>query len=355
MKRTADSHYTRRITVTFATILALASLASVPAIADDSRPILIDIIEVDTSNVPATYSGTVKVATTVGRSLMPSLVFPRGCSAGPPRPAQTSDAIIIRRNYACAAPIASESISLDYPGTPPALAVIFRVGREGGATHPKVMAPGTLALALPAEATPGNVIAEYTWLGMTHIWLGVDHLLFVTCLLFIARTPRRIFVTITGFTVAHSITLALAALSLVRLPVAAVEAVIALSILFLALEIARPNPDSWTLRYPVSVSASFGLLHGFGFASALQDVGLPEHEVAASLLFFNVGVEIGQVLFIGILLVLAIAGHTIDARLPTLVGPVATPVSRSFVPVATYAIGGVASFWLINRVAAFWF
>ena len=120
------------------------------------------------------------------------------------------------------------------------------------------------------------VATEYTWLGIEHIWIGIDHLLFVACLLFIAKTSRRVLITITGFTVAHSITLALSALDLVRIPTPPVEAAIALSVVFMAWEIAKGNMNSLTHRYPIAVSSSFGLLHGFGFAAVLRDIGLPQ-------------------------------------------------------------------------------
>ena len=104
-------------------------------------------------------------------------------------------------------------------------------------------------------------------------------------------------ITITGFTLAHSLTLALSTLQIVELPIPPVEAAIALSIVFLAVEIARNDQSSWTYRFPISVSTSFGLLHGFGFAAVLREIGLPQTELPAALLFFNVGVEIGQVIF----------------------------------------------------------
>ncbi len=114
----------------------------------------------------------------------------------------------------------------------------------------------------------------------------------------IAGTWRRILITITGFTIAHSITLALSALGLVRVPIPAVEAAIALSIVFLAVEIVRGDKTSLTYRYPIAVSSSFGLLHGFGFAAVLGETGLPQTEIPAALLFFNVGVELGQIAFV---------------------------------------------------------
>jgi hypothetical protein len=149
---------------------------------------------------------------------------------------------------------------------------------------------------------------------------------------------------------AHSVTLVLSALELVRLPVPPVEAAIALSIVFVALEIARGKRDSLTFRYPIAVSASFGLLHGFGFAAVLREIGLPQHEIPTALLCFNVGVEIGQVAFVGALLLLLYAIKGVLTK--GVDRPVHVLASCIRVP-AVYLIGSVASYWLIVRVAAF--
>ena len=186
-----------------------------------------------------------------------------------------------------------------------------------------------------------------------HIWIGIDHLLFVACLLFIARTPRRLLITITGFTIAHSITLALSALDLIRIPTPPVEAMIALSVLFMAWEIARGNYQSLTHRFPVAVSASFGLLHGFGFAAVLRDIGLPQTELPTALLFFNVGVEIGQVLFVVALVVAFFALKPALVRLLRSAKHNEVLWSSATVP-ASYVIGAVASYWMIDRVTGFW-
>lgn len=202
--------------------------------------------------------------------------------------------------------------------------------------------------------TRGHVARDYFVLGVEHIIGGPDHLLFVLGLLVIARTGKRILLAITGFTVAHSITLSLSSLGLVAVPIAPVEATIALSILFLAHEISRRQPDSLTYRYPMLVSFSFGLLHGLGFASALGEIGLAYNEAFVSLLFFNLGVEAGQVLFILAVAALVwflhraarIQGEAPDAR-----GAVMTRRTELLV---SYAIGIPSAFWLIERVAQFW-
>ena len=153
---------------------------------------------------------------------------------------------------------------------------------------------------MPEEASAWEVAGIYLTLGVDHILGGVDHLLFVLALLLLVRGSTLLFKTITAFTVAHSLTLALAALGVLNVPGAPVEAVIALSILFLACEIVRTRGGEigLTARYPWVVAFTFGLLHGLGFAGALAEVGLPETAIPLALLFFNVGVEVGQLLFV---------------------------------------------------------
>ena len=195
-----------------------------------------------------------------------------------------------------------------------------------------------------------DVVRTYLVFGVEHILGGFDHLLFVACLIFIAGTWHRILITITGFTVAHSITLTLAALELVHLPTPPIEATIALSIVFLAREIALDRRDTLTWRYPIAISASFGLLHGFGFASALSDIGLPQTEIPAALLMFNVGVEIGQVVFVASMLLI----YWLVTRAMKLVKVESVNwMNRIEKPIA-YGVGSITMFWTIERVAGFW-
>ena len=151
---------------------------------------------------------------------------------------------------------------------------------------------------IPERTTASGVIGSYIKLGVEHILGGPDHLLFVAGLLLIAGTFRRIVIAVSGFTLAHSMTLSLAALGFIHVPIPPTEAAIALSILFLAREALVNDGKSIAYRFPVVVSVTFGLLHGLGFAAALGEVGLPDREIPLALLFFNVGVEIGQLSFI---------------------------------------------------------
>lgn len=228
--------------------------------------------------------------------------------------------------------------------------VLVRVGRLDGSTQVVRLTPSAPSFVVDAAPTVFGVAKTYLVLGMQHIWKGVDHLLFVACLILIAGTWRRILSTITGFTVAHSITLGLASLNVVRVPIAPVEACIALSIVFLATEIARQRRDTLTWRYPMTVSASFGLLHGFGFASALGEIGLPQTDIPAALLCFNIGVEIGQIMFVGAVLGLVWSVSRVLQRCPTSprdwLGWIEKPVA--------YTVGIVAMYWTTERILSFW-
>jgi HupE / UreJ protein len=186
--------------------------------------------------------------------------------------------------------------------------------------------------------------AAYLGLGVAHILLGVDHLLFVMGLVLVVRDPRRLVAAVTAFTVAHSVTLGLATLQVVRAPAAPIEAVIALSILFVAFEAARVRRGraAMTARAPWVVASIFGLLHGFGFAGALSEIGLPHGDAALALVLFNAGVELGQLAFIAAVLgVLALVRR----------GVVAAP--RWAGAAAPVAMGSFAAVLLLERLAAF--
>ncbi len=223
--------------------------------------------------------------------------------------------------------------------------VLVRLTLGDGVTHSQLLKPNHIAFTVESAPSRWAVSVDYFRLGVEHILGGIDHLLFVLALLLIVDGTRRLIATITAFTVAHSFTLAAATLGWVNVPQAPVEAVIALSILFVAgeiLHVHRGRP-SMTRRWPWLVAFTFGLLHGFGFAGALVEIGLPQNEVPLALLMFNVGVEVGQILFIFfVLCVLYIVKRIMTARSPWAV------------PVAAYGIGGLSAFWVIERVNSFW-
>jgi hydrogenase/urease accessory protein HupE len=182
---------------------------------------------------------------------------------------------------------------------------------------------------------------QYIQLGIYHIWSGFDHLLFVLGLLLLVKKRSRLVWTITAFTIAHSITLALATLHIIKVSGAFTEAAIALSIIFLAVELLRhyKGMDGLTYQYPWLISFLFGLLHGLGFASALQDVGLPENNIPLALVLFNTGVEIGQLAFVFLILLVSAGIKKINIQWPGWVYK--TPA---------YMIGTLAMYWFIERV-----
>jgi hydrogenase/urease accessory protein HupE len=222
--------------------------------------------------------------------------------------------------------------------------VIVRIERLDGTSQVERLLPQSPQVTVKAATGTAEVAWSYLVLGVEHILGGVDHLLFVLALLLIVRGSRRILLTITAFTVAHSITLVSATMGWMNVPGPPVEAMIALSIVFVAAEIVhglRGRPGL-TARAPWIVAFSFGLLHGFGFAGALAQVGLPQKAVPLALLMFNVGVEVGQLMFVAF----AVGARAVLTRLPA-----PKQAWTSYAP--PYAIGCVAMFWVIERLAAF--
>lgn len=196
-------------------------------------------------------------------------------------------------------------------------------------------------LTIPERAGPLAVVRDYLELGFEHILTGLDHLLFVLGLVLLVRGRRRLLWTVTAFTVGHSVTLSLAVLGVVRIPPAPVEALIACSIFVVGVELTREIPGRATSirRFPWAMALAFGLLHGLGFAGALAQVGLPADEIPLALFSFNVGIEVGQLLFVGLVL---------SARVALGMLPVRWPQSSALIP--GYAIGSLAVFWVLERV-----
>jgi hydrogenase/urease accessory protein HupE len=218
---------------------------------------------------------------------------------------------------------------------------LIRIELADGRVVSRLLRPESPSFVFGPE-TAGQAASGYFMLGVEHILLGIDHLLFVLALLLIVKGTGQLVKTITAFTIAHSITLTLATLGHVSLPAAPVEAVIALSIVFVATEIIRSKQGhpGLTERSPWLVAFIFGLLHGFGFAGALSELGLPQNDIPLALLLFNLGVESGQLAFLAVVSVLFAPirrmAHDFP-RWPTLIPP--------------YAIGGVAMLWVVERIS----
>jgi hydrogenase/urease accessory protein HupE len=226
--------------------------------------------------------------------------------------------------------------------------VIVRVERADGSSQVERLAPERPAFTVKAPAGAGEIAWSYLVLGVEHILGGIDHLLFVLALLLIVRGRRRIVATVTAFTVGHSLTLVAATLGWVHMPGPPVEAAIALSIVFVAAEVVhglRGQPGV-TAQAPWLVACTFGLLHGFGFAGALAEVGLPQTAIPIALLMFNVGVELGQLLFVTAALTALALFRYVPVHVPQRLAD-----RLAFAP--AYGIGVLAMFWVFERVAAF--
>jgi hydrogenase/urease accessory protein HupE len=330
-----------RCCCSFIALLAVA----LPVAADEFRPAYLQLKQLDDTTYDVLWKVPALDASTTLR-LKP--VFPQGTrQLSRPVGSFANNATVLRWRVAADGGLVGKAIMFpDLPGS--RVDVLVRVERADGTEQ--------LGRVLPVEprfevtASPGHfeVIKTYTVLGIGHILLGFDHLLFVLALLLIVDGTRRLIATITAFTVAHSITLALATMGVVHVPGPPVEALIALSIVFVAGEIihVRQGRPSLTQRYPWLVAFTFGLLHGLGFAGALAEVGLPQNSIPLALLFFNVGVEIGQLLFIAAALLVIAVGR----RLTTGMQAGAPEWLRRVPP---YVIGTLASYWVFERIAGF--
>ena len=223
--------------------------------------------------------------------------------------------------------------------------VLLRLERLDGTEITRRLTPDDPTYVVESNPGLGQVAWTYFVLGVEHILLGIDHLLFVLALLLIVADWKKLVGTITAFTVAHSITLALATLGFVHVPGPPVEAIIALSIVFVASEIIRSQQGEpgLTARWPWIVAFTFGLLHGFGFAGALSEVGLPQQSIPMALLTFNLGVEAGQLMFVAAAVLLYAISRRVSLKPPEWV-----------YRVPAYAIGGIAAFWFVQRTIGFW-
>ena len=316
-----------------------------PVAADDFRPAYLQLRQVDATTYDVMWKlPALDESTTL--KLHPQ--FPPGTQAiTPPSSSYAAGTAVQRWRVQIDGGLIGKAI--EFPNLAASrIDVLVRVERSDGTAQVGRVLP--LAPRFVITASPGafDVAQTYTVLGIEHILTGFDHLLFVLALLCLVQGTRRLIATITAFTLAHSLTLFAATLGWLNVPAPPVEAMIALSIVFVAGEIvhARQGRPGLTQRRPWIVAFCFGLLHGLGFAGALAEVGLPPLSIPMALLFFNVGVEIGQLIFIAVVLgVIAIAHRT--ARRLKFNAP------SWWWRVPPYAIGGIAGFWVVQRVAAF--
>jgi hydrogenase/urease accessory protein HupE len=247
--------------------------------------------------------------------------------------------MIVRGTLTCSGGLAGKTITI--AGLEATITdVLVRLHHADGRLESHLLRPATPSVTLGAVTSAGQRALGYVELGVQHILLGVDHLLFVLGLLLIVSDRWMLVKTITSFTLAHSITLAVATLGYASAPLPPLNAAIALSILFLGPEIVRRwrGETSFTIQHPWVVAFAFGLLHGFGFASGLAAMGLPRAEIPLALLLFNVGVELGQVGFVLLVILLERAFRVLEVRWPV-------PIAR----LPGYAVGTLGAYWTIQR------
>ncbi len=308
--------------------------------AHEIRPAMLNIAE----NSPGWFDVTWKVPTRGNQVLALTPILPKSLAlVASPASYTVPGAWIQRSTYKSnGQPLVGEKISIDGLSAVQT-DVLLKINLLNGPSHSAILRPASPSFQIPLLATKSKVAWSYWRMGVFHILDGIDHLLFLLAILLIVSSFGKLLKTITAFTIAHSVTLSLASLGVVHIPSAPTEAVISLSIVFLATEIVRKRSgvSSLTERYPWIITFIFGLFHGLGFAGALSAIGLPAHEVPLALLMFNVGVETGQILFLTVVLGILAVLRSIHIQ----------QAQRSW-RLMPYAIGSVASFWTIERMVS---
>ena len=323
------------------TFLIFIFLSSIFSFSDELKLSYLEITE----NKPQHYSMLLKTPSKDNKKLPIDILMPRGCSLSFPKISNLiNDIYLDSWKIKCDKGLESNTLfvkGLKATDTELLLHLYF----HSGVSHSTLLSPTSPSFNIPKANSSWQIVQTYAWLGVTHILLGFDHLLFVFALLLIVKNMRPLLCTISAFTLAHSLTMAVATLGIVHIPQAPVEAVIALSILFLAMEIIHEKQGKigLTSQYPWLIAFIFGLLHGFGFAGALSEIGLPQHAITLALIFFNIGVEVGQLMFIVSIVLIVMVLQRLSY--PTLLNKLQT--------VVVYIIGGISSFWLIERILSF--
>ncbi len=341
----------------FALLLALSLLGfAVPARAHEFLPCLLDVRELGAGRYTIAWKPAASRAEVSVRAAPPAPLFPPSCQRVDDLASSDASWIVD------CGPAGLAGLPVTVQGLSGGADAVIRFTAASGATTSVVLREDAPSHRIPASGadaasrltSPLAVARSYLGAGVEHILLGFDHLLFVLGLLLLVtrseaalppeqrRLGSELVRTITAFTLAHSVTLALSALGLVELAPAPIEATIALSLFFLAVELARPGLPSPRGRARIAAFA-FGLLHGFGFAGALRALGLPEGQAPLSLLCFNLGVELGQLAFVLLALALLQLARKPLSRAPAW-------LSRA----PAYLLGSLAALWCFERVAAFW-
>ena len=322
----------------FLTFAALLFWVALPATAHELRPSFLDIQQTESTE----YAIRFKVPARGEMRLALRVRLPDDCTnLAPPRSYRAGEGIIDQLRVSCPAGLDGREIMIDGLAST-YTDVVVRAARADGSVQTMRATPDQPAFTIASSPSWQDTARTYFLLGFEHILLGLDHLLFVSVLLLLVRDRWMLVKTITAFTVAHSITLAIAALGFAAVPQAPVEAVIALSIAFVAAEVLRKSWTTATVAAPSPwvMAFAFGLLHGLGFGGALEEIGLPQTDVPLALVSFNVGVEAAQLLFIAaVLACVASADRLLALRVPWLPNAVA------------YGIGSLAATWFIQRLS----
>lgn len=313
-------------------------LLPLAALAHEARPVYLELRE----TAPHQFSVLFRTPVLAGMRLPVVLVLPDELrSLQAPVVEELADSLVERR-VIDAGPGGLAGKRIDFEGLQFTITdVLVRIELLDGSTSVTVARPSHPWIEVAPARGAGATALAFLTQGIEHILLGVDHLLFVFGLLLIVRTPWMLVKTISAFTVAHSITLAIATLGYAHVPAPPLNAAIALSILFLGPEVVRAwrGETSFTIRHPWIVAFAFGLLHGFGFASGLASIGLPHGDIPLALLMFNVGVEIGQLAFVFLILLLERAFRVLEMRW-----------SRAAQLLPAYVVGALGAFWTIQRL-----
>jgi hydrogenase/urease accessory protein HupE len=324
-----------------ATLCLAAALAGAPASAHPLAPALFELQEVEPGRTTALWR-TSRLQPR-GTKVRPTLT-PDCRALGAPEYIEVDRAVEVRWSLDCGAEgLVGRRVAVE--GLDRAqIDALVRIALADGRTISRMLRARDPELEIPARQTRTEVMRVYASLGIEHILTGFDHLFFVLGLLLLIEGTRRLVQTITAFTLGHSLTLTLAVLGVTRVPPGPVELLIAISVLILAVELAHAlepeRPAGAIERRPWLMGVTFGLLHGMGFAGALREIGLPQEEIPMALFSFNLGIEIGQVMFVAVVLLVLYAARPLLSRTP-----------RWMTPLPAYALGAMAAYWCFERGA----
>lgn len=318
-------------------ILGLALLVGLggEALAHPLAPALLQLEEQENGHVEVLWKRS--SLSVPGSNIEP--VVPPACPVVKPSTFEEQGvAVLVRWTIDCSATgLVGQPVRVDGLG-PAKIDTLVRISLSDGRQIQRVLRRGEPSMIVPERASKTDVFVDYMTIGFEHILSGADHLLFVFGLFLLCAAFRPLVKTITSFTVGHSVTLSFAALGYTNLPSGPIEALIAASVLLLAVELARETEaETLMRRYPWPMALFFGLLHGMGFAGALREVGLPQGEIPMALFSFNIGIELGQLTFVAGLLAAAALLRRIDLPIPL--------PTRA----AVYVMGSLAAFWTIER------